>query len=70
MEEQHLMAGRFIAERDYLRAEFDSSANLGHRVVGQMLDAAFEDAPSSRQLDELVERIEVSEHSGLQRGRR
>lgn len=52
------MAYSFSLERIYLAAEFERESRMTRRVVGTLLDSAFEGPPHNSEIDRLLASLE------------
>ena len=52
------MAYSFSLERIYLAAEFERESRMTRRVVGTLLDSAFEGPPRNSEIDRLLASLE------------
>jgi hypothetical protein len=53
------MAYSIPLERIYLATEFERGSRMSRRVVGTLLDSAFEGAPRNPEIDRLMESLDL-----------
>jgi hypothetical protein len=52
------MAYSFSLERIYLAVEFERDSRMTKRIVGTLLDSAFEGPPRNPEIDQLLARLD------------